>query len=67
MTVEYTTQTIFYRNSWINNSVGILHKHDGYDLSYMREFHILVRESCMMYEATLDGMDGGYYAVRFPS
>ena len=33
--------------------VDCLHEHDGYDPSYIREFHMLVRDSCIRCEGTV--------------
>ena len=42
--VEYTR---------IRDSVGCPHGHDGYDPSYIREFHMLVRDSCKTCNGTV--------------
>ena len=33
--------------------VGCPHEHDGYDPSYIREFHMLVRDSCIRCKGTV--------------
>ena len=33
--------------------VGCPHEYDGYDPSYIRELHILVRDSCIRYKGTV--------------
>ena len=33
--------------------VGCSHEHDGYDPSFMREFHMLVRDSCIRWNGTV--------------
>ena len=65
--IEFTTKLFYYRYTWVNDSVGWPHEHDGYLPSYIREFHVLVRNSCILCKATLHGIGGGYFAVRFPS
>ena len=49
-------------------NVGCPHEHDGYDPSYIREFHImLVRDPCIRCKGSLGGMDGVYLAGCFPA
>ena len=31
----------------------VLIKHDGYDPSYIREFHVLIRDSCIRCKGTV--------------